>query len=78
MIWEDIKGEILTFEDTEACAQELVKRDLYTTDFEDGLHLCEMYSLTTYKDYGLIKPEDTILIMKNDVYILPGGKRDDC
>ena len=26
MIWEDIKGEILTFEDTEACAQELVKR----------------------------------------------------
>lgn len=61
MIWQDVKGEMLTYDGTEDCESMLLDRDLFTWKG----HLCEGYSLHGYEDHGPINVGDTVLILHN-------------
>ena len=65
MIWEEIRGEMLTYNGAES--EDLLRdRDMYV---QDG-HLREMVSLDDCIDYGPIKIGDKVLLYSGQTYIL--------
>lgn len=65
MIWEEIKGEILTYNGAES--EDLLRnRDMYV---QDG-HLREMVSLDDCIDYGPIELGDKVFLYSDQTYIL--------
>lgn len=75
MIWEDIVGEVLTYDGTKECESMLLDRDLFIWNG----HLCEAYSLHGYKDYGAISIGDRILIAGDfrDIYVSRKGEKNE-
>lgn len=75
MIWEDVRGEQLTYDGSEECLSMLRERDLFISNG----HLCEMCSLTACKDYGAISIGDKILIAGDfrEIYVSRKGVKND-
>lgn len=65
MIWEEIRGEVLTYNGAES--EDLLRdRDMYV---QDG-HLREMVSLDDCIDYGTIEIGDKVFLYSGQTYIL--------
>lgn len=70
MIWEEIRGEILTYNGAES-EDLLLDRDMYV---QDG-HLREMVSLDDCIDYGPIELGDKVFLYSGQTYILKVNRK---
>ena len=62
----------IDYDGSPECIAELQSYDLYINEGKDGTHLCEMISLNSCEDWGVICPGDKVLITEREVYIKRG------
>lgn len=72
MIWQNVEGEMLTYDGSKEAVSMLADRDLYISHHPKGDHICEMCSLDICVDWGPIVVGDKVLLLDDKVCVIRG------